>query len=116
MTASIGSHCGSFGKGGPDLREPCHKLAAQRRVVDLALNGPRAQDLLFVSALFCGRLACVLFAVDRIRSSRSNVLPRAFDRKATFRCGPALHRPTRGYFAGFSSFQGSLTIGIVAIS
>ena len=43
MTASIGSHRGSFGKGGPDFGIPSHVFAAQFGVIDLAFNRPRAQ-------------------------------------------------------------------------
>jgi hypothetical protein len=42
---SIGSHRGSFGKGRSQLWKPPHKLAAQRRVIDLALNRLSMQDL-----------------------------------------------------------------------
>jgi len=45
ITTSIGSQLGSLGKGGSNLGEPSHKLAAQRLVVDLAFDRPGVQNL-----------------------------------------------------------------------
>jgi len=49
MTASMGSHRGSLGKGGQDLREAPYDLASQLFIIDLAFNRPRAQNPI------CGR-------------------------------------------------------------
>lgn len=46
MTASTGSQQGSFGKGGPQLREAPYELTAQRLVIHLALDRTCAQRLL----------------------------------------------------------------------
>src|SRR5712691_7079382 len=40
----MGSQPGSFGKGRSDLREPRHKLAAQRFMVDITFDRAGAQD------------------------------------------------------------------------
>jgi hypothetical protein len=71
MTASIGSHNGSFGKGSKDLGKPRNELAAQRRVVYLALHRARPQDFLFVGALLCGWRSGVLVGFDRIHDIKS---------------------------------------------
>src|SRR5258708_5664635 len=94
MTASIGSHCGSFGKGGPNFGESRHELAAQRRVVDLALDRARTQDFLFVRALLCGRLGGGLVAVDRIHGF-TRVLPAAMCYRARPIARSAYPSPSR---------------------
>src|SRR5712691_9629471 len=64
MTASTGSHSGSLGKGGQNLREPRDDLASQCTMVDLTLDRARSQNLLGrrlpPRARFRVLLACVV--------------------------------------------------------